>query len=51
MIIYILKKLFRVVIGDLPPEKRAIFWNRFSTLLEDIAKAVAEGVVTGVMKK
>ena len=51
MILYILKKFFRIIIGDLPPEKRAMLWNRFVILLEDVAKAVAEGAVAGAMKK
>ena len=48
MIIYILKKFFRLVIGDLPPEKRAIFWNKFETLLTEVTKAIAEGAVKGM---
>lgn len=51
MIKYLLKKLFKAVIGDLPPEKRVMFWNRFETLLIDVARAVAEGAVKGVIKK
>lgn len=48
MILYLLKKFFKVIIGDLPSEKRVEFWSKFSTLLEDIAKAVAEGAVKGL---
>ena len=51
MIIYILKKFFRIIIGDLPPEKRTEMWSRFNTLLIDIARASAEGAVVGTLKK
>ncbi len=51
MIIYILRKLFKAVIGDLPLEKRAMLWNRFVILLEDVVKVAAEGAVAGAMKK
>ena len=51
MIIYLLKKFFRVIIGDLPPEKKAMFWSRFETLLADVTEAAVKGAVAGATKK
>jgi len=51
MLIYLLKKFFAISIGKLPPEQRTLLWNRFTTLLMDVAKAAAEGAVQGAMMK
>ena len=50
MIIYILKKFFKILIGDLSLTERAMFWNRFNTLMADVAEAVAKGAVEGLKK-
>lgn len=51
MIIYLLKKFFKAIIGDLPEEKKRELWLRFNTLLADVASAAAKGAVEGIMKK
>jgi len=48
MIIKLLKKLFSIVIGELPPEQKALFWARFNTLMIDVVKAATEGAVKGM---
>ena len=51
MIKYLLKKFFKIIIGDLPEEQKRQFWAKFNILLMDITKAAAEGAVAGAMKK
>lgn len=51
MIIYILKKFFKIVIGNLPEEKKRELWIKFNILLEEVVKAAAAGAVSSVMKK
>ena len=51
MIIYLLKKMFKLIIGDLPEAQRIEFRRQFNKLLGDIAKAAAEGAVAGAIKK
>ena len=43
MILYIFKKLFKVIIGDIPPNKQAELWLMFNSLLIAMTKAAAEG--------
>lgn len=57
MIIYLLRKFFKIIIGELPPEQKTVFWNKFNTLLEEatkagaaIAEAGAKGAVEGAIK-
>lgn len=50
MLIYLLKKFFRMVIGELPPEQRTIFWNKFVTLLGEVTEAATKGAVEGIKK-
>ena len=49
MIIYILKKLFKTVIGNLSEEQKRQLWARFNVLLMDIVKAGAEGIAKGAV--
>ncbi len=51
MIIYLLRKFFKIAIGSLPSEKRTVFWNKFTTLLEEVVKAAAAGAASGAIKK
>ena len=51
MIKYFLKKLFRVLIGNLTEKEKAEFWHRFNTLMTDIAEAAAKGAIEGAVKK
>lgn len=51
MIIYLLRKMFRLIIGDLPEAQRIEFRRQFYRLLGEIAKASAEGAVKGAMKR
>ena len=50
MIIYLLRKFFKVIIGDLPKEQRIEFGRQFNVLLGEIAKKAAEGAVRGLKK-
>ena len=49
MLIWILKKTFGALIGNLPPEQRTVLWNNFTTLLATAAKAAAAGAVSGAI--
>lgn len=51
MIIYLLRKMFRLIIGDLPEAQRIEFRRQFNRLLGEIAKAVAEGATRGMVNK
>ena len=51
MIKFILTKAFSVLIGNFTPEQKAEFWNKFNTLLSEVAKSAAQGAVNGMMKK
>lgn len=51
MIIYLLKKFFKIIIGDLPEEQKHKFWLDFNDLLKEVIKAAAEGAVKGAVSK
>lgn len=51
MIVYLLREMFKLIIGDLPEAQRIEFRRQFNELLGTIAKATAEGAVKGAMKK
>lgn len=45
MIIFLLKKLFGVLIGKLPEEQKKELWSKFLELLSVAIKSAAEGAV------
>lgn len=62
MIIYIFKKLFKTIIGNIPKDKQAELWFMFNKLMAEIIKATAgennlalnpslEGAVKGIKEK
>ena len=50
MLIYLLRKLFTTLIGNIPEEKKRQLQLDFNDLLRDVVKAAAEGAVKGVIK-
>ncbi len=51
MIKFILTKTFSLLIGNFTPEQKAEFWNKFNTLLSEVAKAAVAGAIEGATKK
>ena len=51
MIKFILTKAFSVLIGNFTSEQKAEFWNKFNTLLSEVAKAAVKGAIEGAVKK
>lgn len=51
MIIYIFKKLFKTIIGNIPKDKQAELWFMFNKLMAEITKAAIEGAVKGIKEK
>ena len=51
MIKFILTKAFSVLIGNFTPEQKAEFWNKFNTLLSEIAKSAVQGAIEGATKQ
>lgn len=48
MLLFTLKKLFKVLIGNLPEDKQDELWKKFLELLEVAVKAGAEGTAKGL---
>lgn len=51
MIKFLLTKTFGILIGKFTPAEKAEFWNKFNTLLSEVAKAAAKGMIEGAIKK
>ena len=51
MLKLLLTKIFGTLIGNFTPQQKAEFWNRFNTLLSDVAKAAVSGAIEGATKK
>ncbi len=51
MIKFLLTKTFGLLIGNFTPSQRAEFWNKFNTLLSEVAKAAVAGAIEGASKK
>ena len=51
MIKYILTKTFGLLIGNFTSQQKADFWNKFNTLLSEVAKAAVKGAIEGMTKK
>ena len=45
MLIWLLKKTFGTLIGNLPEEQKRELWIKFTTLIEIAAKAAVEGAI------
>lgn len=50
MIKFILTKTFGILIGNFTEKQKAEFWNKFNTLLSEIAKAAVAGAIEGAMQ-
>ncbi len=51
MIKFLLTKTFGLLIGNFTPAQKAEFWNKFNTLLSEVAKAAVAGAIEGASKK
>ena len=51
MIKFILTKTFGLLIGKFSDKEKAEFWNKFNTLLSEVAKAAVRGAIEGAIKK
>ena len=51
MLKFILTKTFGLLIGNFSAQQKAEFWNKFNTLLSEVAKAAVAGAIEGAVKK
>ena len=51
MLKLIITKTFGLLIGKFTPAQKAEFWNKFNTLLSEVAKAAVAGAIEGATKK
>lgn len=51
MIKFLLTKTFGILIGKFTPEQKAEFWNKFNSLLSEVAKAAVSGAIEGAVRK
>lgn len=51
MIKFILTKTFGLLIGNFTPAQKSEFWNKFNTLLSEVARAAVAGAIEGAVKK
>jgi hypothetical protein len=47
MLIWILKTTFSKLVGNVPPEKKKLVWEKFQELLTALAEAGVKGAVEG----
>ena len=51
MLKFILTKTFGLLIGKFTPQQKAEFWNKFNTLISEVAKAAVAGAIEGASRK